>query len=1452
MAGTARVNPRSAPILPSPNLPRDGNFQSPAMGMGTFPPIEQPRALQEPRRRPQHQQQQQQRSSGVKRGRGFRDEAAERERAARERAERLVMMEREHAPTMMMMPPPHMRMVAGPSGRGPGHTMYGHPYDGPSGRSATDAMYGHNLDGPPGHAHSLYSHSGHLMDGISGPAPDAGHSVYAHPGHAFDSLSVQPMDGSHLLYPRPGHPLDVIPGGMDPNNGRPFAAPSGISNSFAMDAGRRADGSGNIGKVNVFTGLGRGSRLGAPLAFDTPPVGMSRIGGTSPSLLGYDYKGDGESLGYENTVDRGLENFSLVDIQPEFNVDRRPSRLETIVEWPPQNSKRMSAKLEDRERKLEDSGSANKRSDKYVGTEKSLEKPTSMSKSIERRAEISDVAGGRIDSKVGNFRQSGRASADFKRTLSTGGLGVERRSDMSNQRIVEGQMEAERTSEKRSDAGSAKVDDRSEEDDKQMEDVGMQELVAQYKTALAELTFNSKPIITNLTIIAGENVHAARLITSAICAHILEVPVEQKLPSLYLLDSIVKNIGSEYVKHFSARLAEVFIKSYKEVDSTLHPAMQHLFRTWRVVFNMDLLRDIEAKLQITVIGAGTSSTAAATSSSVRLDSLSQQASQSIHVNPKYLEAQRHKLQQSANGPVGDIGTSDQEKRVTSDDRENIRDNRDWSRGGSSRVESVPARSGPSNGFDLPELPAQALVDGYGNIRGMRSSRVPPAAMQPNEGSDKAARNWPSSEQVEDLNRREGNLRLAESNLPEYDVLQMSKIDRSHQGNQSSTLLNGGKLSGFNQSKDLPVWHRHGPPLSEISVSSSKDQFSIGNTSHAFSSSVLEPKFLDPRSKYQDAQAGTNSSASSRDFQVFPPAAFSGLGQSNTHVAAPQSLVSHASPDRASNLGSSPSVPYVPSLKHLQKPPSLMPFSGTALQPVMPTLGSPAWQPDISSTEASEWQGQPQTVTSRQALPMTLSFLNQKMPQKQPAHAYSSASQSLMPLPQNSVSQASGDEKVSDHQPARGVPPIPAHLLESLQSLHQHLPPILGGPAKSLQFQVPSSQQGALQENVTDFSTQNTSMLAPLSYSPMNSMAYFPNNESHNDANKHVPTYLPSGAEVLPPLPSGPPPLPNPSSSPYLFQGQPAPSAISVSNPNLPASSLSLPPVYASSSLQQPPLPPLPPGPPPSTSPPVSTAPAGAPALLGNNYNSLLSSLMAKGIISAPVSASPQTGLPPCGPGSASIPSTIVAPSTSVNVVRNLEPLSTSLTADRSFLEFRQETLRNRDDAVIMSLYAALPRQCTLCGWRCLQQEDYSKHMDWHAAKKQQQSPFKKVSRRWFVSANQWVDGKEAPVSEVIPAFFSEEVAVAPEDQDELEAVPADENQITCFLCGEPFEDFFSEDTEEWMYKGAVYMKSSSDGSSQGPIVHAKCQSKAAAGLEEEVDLFDDDYPDDKRKRLLLT
>ncbi|CAO1615505.1 unnamed protein product [Sympodiomycopsis kandeliae] len=103
-----------------------------------------------------------------------------------------------------------------------------------------------------------------------------------------------------------------------------------------------------------------------------------------------------------------------------------------------------------------------------------------------------------------------------------------------------------------------------------------------YKSHLAALTFNSKPIITNLTVMAHENVsRMANVIAQCLDEHILQSHPSYRLPAMYVLDSISKNIGSPYVSLWGQRIAHIFLETYRLVDQQTKVRMEELLNTWR-------------------------------------------------------------------------------------------------------------------------------------------------------------------------------------------------------------------------------------------------------------------------------------------------------------------------------------------------------------------------------------------------------------------------------------------------------------------------------------------------------------------------------------------------------------------------------------------------------------------------------------------------------------------------------------------------------------------------------------------------------------------------------------------------------------------------------------------------------------------------------------------------------
>ncbi|KAF9147708.1 hypothetical protein BG015_010610 [Linnemannia schmuckeri] len=118
-----------------------------------------------------------------------------------------------------------------------------------------------------------------------------------------------------------------------------------------------------------------------------------------------------------------------------------------------------------------------------------------------------------------------------------------------------------------------------------------------YRNELASLTFNSKPIITSLTISAGENASVSKVIVQTIEERLRTAPANQKLPTLYLIDSIIKNVGGPYLNLFARTIVTLFLDAYAVVDSSAKASFEKVLGTWpnwtSQLFPKELITKIE-------------------------------------------------------------------------------------------------------------------------------------------------------------------------------------------------------------------------------------------------------------------------------------------------------------------------------------------------------------------------------------------------------------------------------------------------------------------------------------------------------------------------------------------------------------------------------------------------------------------------------------------------------------------------------------------------------------------------------------------------------------------------------------------------------------------------------------------------------------------------------------------
>ncbi|KAI9716535.1 MAG: hypothetical protein M1812_005266 [Candelaria pacifica] len=132
------------------------------------------------------------------------------------------------------------------------------------------------------------------------------------------------------------------------------------------------------------------------------------------------------------------------------------------------------------------------------------------------------------------------------------------------------------------------------------------EVAEDYKNSLEDLQLNSRYEISNLTVIAKENTEHAMAISRVLENHISKASPTKKLPALYVLDSVVKNVGTPYTLFFGRNLYSTFMNAYTKVDGPIRKKLDEMLKTWkepvpgsmdtRPVFPVEVTRPIENAL----------------------------------------------------------------------------------------------------------------------------------------------------------------------------------------------------------------------------------------------------------------------------------------------------------------------------------------------------------------------------------------------------------------------------------------------------------------------------------------------------------------------------------------------------------------------------------------------------------------------------------------------------------------------------------------------------------------------------------------------------------------------------------------------------------------------------------------------------------------------------------------
>eukprot|EP00299_Pterocystis_sp_00344_P010013 c4385_g1_i1.p1 GENE.c4385_g1_i1~~c4385_g1_i1.p1 ORF type:complete len:612 (-),score=94.85 c4385_g1_i1:14-1777(-) len=119
------------------------------------------------------------------------------------------------------------------------------------------------------------------------------------------------------------------------------------------------------------------------------------------------------------------------------------------------------------------------------------------------------------------------------------------------------------------------------------------------------------------------------------------------------------------------------------------------------------------------------------------------------------------------------------------------------------------------------------------------------------------------------------------------------------------------------------------------------------------------------------------------------------------------------------------------------------------------------------------------------------------------------------------------------------------------------------------------------------------------------------------------------------------------------------------------------------------------------------------------------------------------------------------------------------------------------------------RQCTTCGMRFTSSHELANHTEKHSklvVSPDQDPP----SREWFTKSSLWIEGVTSTPSVSGESSIPSETPNFSGDV----SVPANDEKSMCAVCGEGFDKFWSDDADDWRFKGVVEC--------DGEYLHIKC------------------------------